>query len=162
MPSPTRSHSRRAWLTPAQLRGWRAFAEVNAHLLAALEADLAPHGLTLGDYEVLVQLSEAEDQQLRMCDLAERLGLSPSGLTRRLDGLVKARCVARLPSTADRRVMLATLTKAGLRKMEAAAGDHVASVRRHLVDQLDEHQITVLGDIFTAVGKALGRQSTVA
>ena len=162
MPSRTRSHSRHAGLTPAEMRGWRAFAEVNAHLLAALEADLAPHGLTFGDYEVLVQLSEAQDRQLRMCDLAERLGLSPSGITRRLDGLVKAGCVARMPSTADRRVLLATLTKAGLRTMEAAAGDHVASVRRHLVDQLDEHQITVLGDIFTAVGKALGREPTIA
>ena len=148
-----------AWLTPQEMRGWRAFAEVNAHLMAALEADLAPHGLTFGDYEVLVQLSEAEDRQLRMCDLAERLGLSPSGLTRRLDGLVKARYVARMPSTLDRRVMLATLTRPGLRAMQGAAGDHVASVRRHLIDQLDEHQITVLGDIFTSVGKALGPRS---
>jgi DNA-binding MarR family transcriptional regulator len=150
------------WLTPQEMRAWRAFAEVNAHLMAALEADLAPHGLTLGDYQVLVQLSEAEDRKLRMCDLAEQLGLSPSGLTRRLDGLVKHAYVARLPSTSDRRVMLATLTDAGMRAMRSAAGDHVASVRRHLIDRLDEHQIAVLGDIFTTVGKALGRETTIA
>lgn len=151
-----------AWLTPAEMRAWRAFAEVNSHLMAALEADLAPHGITFGDYEVLVQLSEAEDHQLRMCDLAERLGLSPSGLTRRLDGLVKAAYVERRPSSADRRVMLATLTDAGLLAMLAAAGDHVASVRRHLIDHLDARQIAALGDIFTVVGTALGRQLTIA
>lgn len=151
-----------AWLTPAEMRAWRAFAEVNGHLMAALEADLAPHGITFGDYEVLVQLSEADEHQLRMCDLAERLGLSPSGLTRRLDGLVTAAYVERRPSCADRRVMLATLTDAGLLAMQAAAGDHVTSVRRHLIDHLDDSQIAALGDIFTIVGTALGRQLTIA
>lgn len=151
-----------AWLSPAEMRAWRAFAEVNGHLMAALEADLAPHGITFGDYEVLVQLGEAEDHQLRMGDLAERLGLSPSGLTRRLDGLVRATYVARMPSTADRRVMLATLTDAGLVAMRAAADDHVASVRRHLLDRLDASQISALGDIFTNVGKGLGRQLSIA
>lgn len=151
-----------AWLTPAEMRAWRAFAEVNGHLMAALEADLAPHGITFGDYEVLVQLGEAENHQLRMCDLAERLGLSPSGLTRRLDGLVKAAYVARMPFTADRRVMLATLTEAGLVAMRAAAGDHVASVRRHLLDRLDATQIGALGDIFTNIGKGLGRELSIA
>ena len=150
------------WLTAAEMRAWRAFAEVNAHLMAALETDLAPHRLTFGDYEVLVQLSEADDRQLRMCDLALRLGLSPSGLTRRLDGLVKAAFVRRLPSTSDRRVMLATLTDAGLRAMRKAAAAHVSSVRRHLIDRLDADQIDALGDIFTAVGNGLGRTLTIA
>ena len=72
--------------------------------------DLVPFGLTMGDYEVLVRLSEAEDQRLRMCDLATALQLSPSGLTRRLDGLVKTGLVERIASPTDRRVMFAALT----------------------------------------------------
>jgi DNA-binding MarR family transcriptional regulator len=151
-----------SWLNPSEMRGWRSFAEVNGHLIAALEADLDPHGLTLGDYEVLVLLSEAGENQLRMCDLSSRLGLSPSGLTRRLDGLVKAGYVERLPSTADRRVMLATLTGAGLDAMRSAVDDHVESVRRHLIDRLTPAQIEVLGDIFIAVGEGLGRTSLAA
>jgi DNA-binding MarR family transcriptional regulator len=150
------------WLKNDEMRGWRAFAEVNGHLMAALENDLAPHGLSFGDYEVLVNLSEAHGSQLRMCDLAERLGLSPSGLTRRLDGLVKVRFVKRMPSSADRRVMLATLTGEGLQAMRAAADDHVASVRRHLIDRLSPAEITVLGDIFTTIGNGLGRAPTIA
>ena len=153
---------RTEWLSPEEMRAWRAYAEVNGHLMAALEADLAPHRLTFGDYEVLVHLSEADGRQLRMCDLAERLGLSPSGLTRRLDGLVKAGLVRRMPSTADRRVMLATLTDDGVEAMRAAAHDHVASVRRHLIDLLDPTQISALGDIFTTVGNGLGRALTIA
>ena len=76
--------------TPRRWTAWRAYAETVFDLNAALEADLAPHGLTLGDYQVLVYLSEADDHSMRMCDLADRLQLSPSGLTRRLDGLVRA------------------------------------------------------------------------
>ena len=93
---------------------WRAYIETVVDLTAALEADLAPHGLTLGDYQVLVYLSEADAHEMRMCDLAARLQLSPSGLTRRLDGLVRAGLVERRPSQTDRRVMLAVLTDAGL------------------------------------------------
>ena len=145
------------WLTAREMRGWRAYAEVNNHLQSALESDLGVHNLTLGDYEVLVFLSESVDHRLRMCDLATRLGLSPSGLTRRLDGLVKLGYVKRMPSTTDRRVMLATVTDAGLEAMNAAAADHVASVRRHLVDRLTTDQIDALGDIFIAVGRGLGR-----
>jgi len=151
-----------AWLSHDEMRGWRAFAEVNHYLMAALEADLAPHGLSFGDYEVLVNLSEADRTRLRMCDLADRLGLSPSGLTRRLNGLVKAGYVARQPSRDDGRVTLATLTAAGLAAMRNASADHLASVRRHLLDHLDGEQIKVLGDIFIAVGRALGRTTSIA
>ena len=55
----------------------------------------------MGDYQVLVYLSEADDHAMRMCDLAARLQLSPSGLTRRLDGLVRGGLVERRPSRAS-------------------------------------------------------------
>ena len=81
------------WLSADEMRAWRAFIGTNADLLGALEADLALQGVDLGDYQVLVYLSEAEGNQMRMCDLADQLQLSPSGLTRRLDGLVKSGAV---------------------------------------------------------------------
>jgi DNA-binding MarR family transcriptional regulator len=110
---------------------------------------------------VLVVLSESDDNRLRMCDLSTRLGLSPSGLTRRLDGLVRLGYVQRVPSSADRRVMLATITDAGLQAMQGAVEDHVESVRTHLIDRLTPKQIDALGDIFAAVGNGLGRIITV-
>jgi DNA-binding MarR family transcriptional regulator len=85
---------------------------------------------------------------MRMCDLACRMHLSPSGLTRRLDGLVRDGLVVREPSQEDRRVSLAALTEAGLARLEAAAPSHVASVRRHLLDHLNRTQIRQLGAAF--------------
>lgn len=137
------------------MRAWRGYAETVGALMAALEGDLAEHGLTNGDYEVLVVLSEADDRRMRMCDLARRLRLSPSGLTRRLDGLTKAGHVRREPSGTDRRVMLAVLTGEGMRAMRRAAPDHVASVRRHLLRHLDERQLDQMGEIFAAVRAGL-------
>ncbi len=96
-----------------EMTAWRAYTETATDLTAALETALSGHGLTMGDYQVLVYLSEAREQAMRMCDLAERLQLSPSGLTRRLDGLVQSGLVERVPSDLDRRVMLAQLTDRG-------------------------------------------------
>jgi len=143
------------WLSPTEMRAWRAFIEVHQDLMNALEADLAPHGLSVGDYQVLVYLSESEDQNMRMCDLAERLQLSPSGLTRRLDGLVRAGLVARNPSSQDRRVMLAVLTPAGRSTIETVAPHHVRSVRQHFVDRLSPAQLAVFADAFEAVAQGL-------
>ena len=61
------------WLTRAEQDAWRVFLSTLPDLMAALEADIAPHGLTMGDYEVLVRLSETAERRLRMCDLAGSL-----------------------------------------------------------------------------------------
>ena len=143
------------WLTNREMIAWRTYIETYGDLIAAIERDLAGHDLTLGDYQVLVFLSEAPAHAMRMCDLAERLQLSPSGLTRRLDGLVATGLVKRSPFTDDRRVMLAKLTKQGLEALETAAPDHVASVRRHIFDHLDGDQVDALASIFRAIQNGL-------
>jgi DNA-binding MarR family transcriptional regulator len=146
-----------AWLTNDEMTAWRTYIETYSDLIAAIEHDLAEHDLTLGDYQVFVYLSEAPDRSMRMCDLADRLQLSPSGLTRRLDGLVKAGFVTREPSVDDRRVMLATLTPAGFAALEKAAPDHVASVRRHIFDHLDGDQVEALASIFQSIKAGLAQ-----
>jgi DNA-binding MarR family transcriptional regulator len=143
------------WLSPSESRAWRAFIETHDDLVAALERDLVEQGMTLGDYQVLVFLSEAADHSMRMCDLADMLQLSPSGLTRRLDGLVQAGHVTRQGSAEDRRVMMAVLTDAGMAELRRAAPHHVASVRRHIFDVLDDEQVEAMASIFTAIAKGL-------
>ena len=145
------------WLTAAEMTAWRTYIETYGDLIAAIERDLAAHNLTLGDYQVFVYLSEAPERSMRMCDLADVLQLSPSGLTRRLDGLVRSGYVTREPSADDRRVMLATLTPAGFAALERAAPDHVASVRRHIFDHLDRGQVDALASIFGAVKAGLAQ-----
>jgi DNA-binding MarR family transcriptional regulator len=148
---------REGWLDEEEMRAWRGLVELYADLNAALEADLVSgFGIDGGDYAVLVNLSEAPDQRLRMCDLAARLHLSPSGLTRRLDGLVKAGHVVREPSQHDRRVTLAVLTESGRATLEAAAPVHVAGVRANFVDHLTRSQLRQLGTAFESLRRRRG------
>jgi DNA-binding MarR family transcriptional regulator len=147
------------WLDDAEQRAWRAFIETQADLMTALERDLEAAGTALGDYRVLVLLSEADDRSMRMCDLADRLQLSPSGLTRRLDGLVREGLVRRRGDRADRRVMMAVLTDRGLEELRTAAPTHVASVRKRIFDQLDPEQVEQLREIFERIGAGLRRVS---
>lgn len=140
------------WLDDDEMRAWRGLVEVYAAVMAALEADLAERfAITSGDYGVLVALSETPRRRLRMCDLAAALHLSPSGLTRRLDGLVRHGYVARVPSDEDRRVIMAVLTDSGRKLLEQAAPVHVAGVRRELLDHLSPTQIRQLGTVMQSV-----------
>jgi DNA-binding MarR family transcriptional regulator len=148
-------------LSDTEMAAWRAYVETATDLAAALEADLAPTGLTVGDYQVLVFLSEAPDQTMRMVDLASRLQLTPSGLTRRLDGLVEGGLVTRSPSVRDRRVMLATLTDAGYGALQAAYPTHLASVRRRVIDVLGPDDVGALARIFGAIQDGLRGQSAL-
>ena len=147
------------WLTPPEMRAWRAFIETVQDLMTALEVDLSRQGLTVGDYQVLVHLSEQEQQSMRMCDLASRLQLSPSGVTRRLDGLVTNGLVSRRPSPDDGRVMLAVLTEDGRRELERVAPHHVESVRRHLIDRVESTDLESLARVFEAVRAGLDGRS---
>lgn len=143
------------WLNDREMAAWRAYIETYADLSAALERDLAEHGLTLGDYQVLVYLSEVDDDSMRMCDLADALQLSPSGLTRRLDGLVSSEHVVRRPSPHDGRVMMAVLTDAGRELLTRTAPHHVQSVRRHIFDHLTSEQVDSMASIFDAISAGL-------
>ncbi|HEY5664932.1 MAG TPA: MarR family transcriptional regulator [Ilumatobacter sp.] len=145
------------WLDGLEMAAWLAYIETQGDLIAALDRDLAPAGLSLGDYQVFVHLSGAEDQSMRMSDLADALRLSASGLTRRLDGLVCDGLVERRHSDSDRRVVWAVLSPAGRQRLEAAAPIHLASVRRHLVDRLDRSDLEALARIFGAIQAGLDR-----
>lgn len=142
------------WLTDEEMRAWRGLVDVFSDVRAALDKDLQEaHGMMEGDYGVLVSLSEAPGRQMRMCDLAATMHLSPSGLTRRLDGLVKRGWIRREHAADDRRVSYARLTERGLAALEKAAPDHVEGVRREFLDHLSTTQVKLLGAAMAAVRK---------
>jgi DNA-binding MarR family transcriptional regulator len=139
------------WLTEPEMRAWRGLVHSTTGLLAVLDNELqAEHGLSLGDYEVLVHLSEAPDQAIRMSELALTLHLSPSGITRRIDGLVKSGLVERRRCPSDRRGSNAVLTPLGVKTLGAAAPTHLRGVREYFVDRLSERQLAQLA---AALGK---------
>jgi DNA-binding MarR family transcriptional regulator len=134
------------------MRAWKALLDVTTGVLATLDGELQrEHGLSLGEYEVLVHLSETPGHSLRMTDLAERLKLSPSGITRRIDGLVRDDLVERRQCPSDRRGSNAVLTEKGLSRLDEAAPTHVRGVRSHFVDQLSERQLANLTSALSAV-----------
>ena len=140
------------WLTDEEQRGWRSILGAQNSLVTALDRELAAeHKLGLADYEVLMHLSEAEGESLRMTDLAKGVFLSPSGLTRRLDSLVKAGLVERKPCESDGRGLFAVLTSEGRAKLEQMAPTHVRGVREHFIDQITADQLRQLTQIFESL-----------
>jgi DNA-binding MarR family transcriptional regulator len=127
------------------MTAWRALISSTTGLLATLDNELqGAHGLSLAEYEVLVRLSEAPEHSLRMTDLATSLHLSPSGMTRRIDALVKTGMVERRQCPTDRRGSNAVLTALGMKRLRDAAPTHVEGVRRHFVDRLSDRQLSNL------------------
>ena len=143
------------WLTPDEMRAWRMFISTSGDLLKAIEADLAPFRLDLGDYQLLAILSESPDQQMRMCDLAEMLQLSRGGLTRRMEGVISAKLVSRVRADDDKRVAFAVLTSKGLALLKRAAPIHLGSVRRMMIDHLTANEIKAIGSAFTKISNCL-------
>ena len=90
-----------------------------------------------------------------MADLAGRLLLSPSGLTRRLDGLVGDGLVERRACPSDRRGSLAVLTPRGRAVLEEAAPTHVEGVRRYVIEPLSGDQLLALSEALCQIGQAL-------
>ena len=146
-----------AWLNDSEQGAWRRLLAVQCRMRERLDRELQEsHGLSLGDYDVLVHLSEAGGRSLRMSELAERLLLSRSGLTRRVDGLVRAGWVERKACPDDGRGSMAVLSDAGSELLREAAPTHVRGVRRYLIDPLgDTGGLEALDPGLSAVEKAL-------
>lgn len=124
-------------LTSTEEQLWRALARLMVVLPRAIDEDLlARTGLSLTSYIALSQLSEAPNRRLRMSELAERAALSPSRITRVVKGLEAEGFVRRTVSPDDHRASLATLTAAGLRRLQAAWPAHLESVRALAVDHI--------------------------
>ncbi len=143
------------WLDSEEMKAWRLYITTSVDLMKALEDDVRPFGLTMGDYQLLAMISEAPDRRLRMCDLADQLRLSRSGLTRRMDGVLSNAWVARVQDQADRRVAYAELTTKGWNLLRKVAPIHLASVRRLMIDHLTRAEVKAIGSAFEKISKAL-------
>lgn len=134
------------WLTKEQQVHWRAWLTASKGLTDQLSRELQEqHGLTITDYEILVCLSESENNSIRMSDLATKTLLSRSRLSHQVDRMESAGLIERQICPDDRRGQLAVLTKVGRKALVAAAPDHVMAVRKHLVDLLSDEEFQALG-----------------
>ncbi|WP_432091379.1 MarR family winged helix-turn-helix transcriptional regulator [Streptomyces sp. NRRL F-5630] len=143
------------WLSQDEQSAWRTHLEVNRLLTHQLERDLQPFGLTMNDYEILVNLSETEGHRMRMSDLAAATLQSKSRLSHQITRLEKAGLVRRENCESDRRGLFAVLTGPGLTTMREVAPHHVASVRRHFIDRLTPEQLTTLHAFLQPIAEGL-------
>jgi DNA-binding MarR family transcriptional regulator len=146
------------WLNPREMKAWRAYIMGSRRLLEALDSDLDGHDLTMADYEVMAQLSEAPGRRIRMSELADLAMLSKSRLSHRMKVMEKAGWVRREECTEDRRGYWAVMTDKGMKAIVAAAPSHVESVRRRFIDQLSVKEQEALSGIFSHVTEELRSQ----
>lgn len=139
------------WLTVDQQRVWRTFLNGVARINDRLDTELRPFGLDLGEYEILVHLSESEGHALRMSELAERVRQSRSRLTHTISRMEDKNLVMRMACPSDRRGVIAQMTDHGYDLLVKAAPAHVESVRRALVDRVDPDDFEALGRVMAAV-----------
>ena len=145
------------WLSAEQQRVWRSYLLGSARLAERLDADLREFGLDLGEYEILVTLSEAPDRRIRMSELADAVHQSRSRLTHTITRMENSGLVDRASCPTDRRGVWAHLTDAGFELREVAAPSHVEAGRRYFVEATSEEDYAAVGRAFAAVVQATER-----
>ncbi len=141
------------WLDEAEQKVWRDYLEATQRLAARVANDLVADdpAFSIGEYELLVRLSESRGGRARMAVLADELVHSRSRLTHTTARLEARGLVARESCESAGRGGLAVHPPAGRRALEAAAPRHVESVRGHLFDALSPAQTSALGEIVAAL-----------
>src|SRR5512146_3484044 len=139
------------WLTDEEQRAWRAYIRLAQLLMRQLDRDLHPFGLSMHDYEILVQLSEVPNRRMRMTELADRTAQSRSMLSHQINRMETRGLVTREGCEGDKRGTFAVLTAHGLTAIGKVAPYHVASVREHFIDQLDPAELIALTEAYQPV-----------
>ena len=140
------------WLSADEQRLWRGWLALAAVLPAVLHRELqADAGLSLPDFDVLVQLSETGDGRLRVSELARSLAWERSRLSHHVARMERRRLVVRVECPDDGRGAFVALTPQGRSALEAAAHHHVRTVRRLLFDPLDDHDVAELTRLVTTL-----------
>ncbi|MFL5681092.1 MAG: MarR family winged helix-turn-helix transcriptional regulator [Chloroflexota bacterium] len=136
---------------------WRSFLLAHARLFRRLDEELrAEHGLSLPEYDALLQLAQSPERRLRMTQLASRVLLSKSGVTRLIDRLVADGYVARSQCSHDARGAEAVLTPEGLERLRAAATTHLRGIDTYFLGALDERDLATLRRSMDSVSRRSG------
>lgn len=140
------------YLTDAEFRAWHGcLLFTNAAIRALDEAITAAHGISLKEFDVLITLFNAPEGGLRMTELAERVILTPSGVTHLVTRLERAELVSRRVDEADRRSNFAALTRAGHRRLRESRPTHNEVVRAHLTRRLTTTELATMGALWETV-----------
>jgi DNA-binding MarR family transcriptional regulator len=145
------------------MRAWVHLLRAHSAITRQFNGELVhAHGLTLNDYEVLLHLAQAPDRQLRRVDLAERVLLTPSGITRLLEGLERAGYVTRRQCECDGRVTYAVLTDAGRERLERASCSHHGAIGAAFEERYSGTELETLAALLSRLPGAAAADETCA
>lgn len=143
------------WLTDDEQNAWRAYIRLAKMLMRQLDRDLHSFGLSTNDYEILVELSEAPGNRLRMTELADLTAQSRSRLSHQITRMEAKGLVRRAACDGDKRGTFTVITPRGMATIERVAPSHVDSVREHFIDRLSPADLAVLTAAFEPVMERL-------
>jgi DNA-binding MarR family transcriptional regulator len=139
-------------LDPDERAAWLGFLRVYASIVRELDGELErAHGLSLSSYDVLVQLSIAPGDEMRMSELAEAALLSRAGITRLVERLERDGLVERRHGERDSRQVFAHITERGLERLAASAPTHFAEVRGRFLAPLTRPQKRAMADAWQRI-----------
>lgn len=128
---------------------WRSYFETTQLLTAELERRMkATSGMDIGDYNILLVLSESPDERLRLGGIARAISFGPNRLTYRLDALERRGWVRREPCPDDKRGLEAVLTDLGRAAFRKARVPHGRDIKELLLEHVTEEQAQTLLDVF--------------
>lgn len=128
-----------------RIDAWRWLLLAHAAAVRAIEDDLArARTIPLAWYDVLLELNAAPGRRLRMGDLAERVALSRTRVSRIVDELVREGYVERSASTEDRRSAFAVITKPGRDELRRTAPRYLEGIERHFTSLLSDRERSVV------------------
>jgi DNA-binding MarR family transcriptional regulator len=149
------------WLSEREARAWRSLQLMHLQLDARMAHDLAEvSDLSYPDYVVLTVLTDQPDNRMRAFALARELGWEQSRLSHHLGRMATRGLVTKQRCPSDRRGFDVTATDLALQRMAAASPSHVATVRRHFIDQLTADQLDAVAEVATTVLDALAATCT--
>lgn len=144
-------------LEPITLNAWRTFITAHARLIETIDRELtAADCVPLHWYDVLVELVEAPERRLRMSDLARKVVLSRSGLTRLVDKLEKAGLLLREASPEDGRGAYAVLTEAGHNALRKAWPIYAQGIQTHFAHYLSADEAQIFANVLTRILEGMG------
>ncbi len=148
------------WLSPAEQHAWRAFVRLHQKLSARLARDLQAHSKLSGaDFEILIALTDTPDGRQRFQDLTKAVDWEQSRLSHQIARMTKRGLVIREECAEDGRGVFVVITPAGRGVIEAAAPQHVAMVRRLVIDALSPDELATLGLISNRILEQLDQAS---
>ena len=136
--------------SPVELFAFARLMRAQTVLRRELESEvLTPRGLTFNDFEALAHLAKADDNRLRRVDLVELVMLTPSGVTRLLDGLQEAGLVENVQCKDDARVTWARLTTDGVETVQCVGASHTKLLRSLFRDTMSEDEVAQLSELLS-------------